>query len=154
MSGCVFFLMSKCTMIKICEHCSAEYSVVDNQETTQKYCSKSCKDKRAYYLAKSVGHIKAFKSGYPRAMSIRLYMKARNADISCPCHYCGARLYPDTFQLDHMEALPVKKTMSAEKWREIYRDESNLVVCCASCNREKAGTPYLPFLEKKKNDTV
>ena len=148
------FLMSKCTMIKICEHCSAEYSVVDNQETTQKYCSKSCKDKRAYYLAKSVGHIKAFKSGYPRAMSIRLYMKARNADISCPCHYCGARLYPDTFQLDHMEALPVKKTMSAEKWREIYRDESNLVVCCASCNREKAGTPYLTFLEKKKNDTV
>ena len=154
MSGCVFFLMSKCTMIKICEHCSAEYSVVDNQETTQKYCSKSWKDKRAYYLAKSVGHIKAFKSGYPRAMSIRLYMKARNADISCPCHYCGARLYPDTFQLDHMEALPVKKTMSAEKWREIYRDESNLVVCCASCNREKAGTPYLTFLEKKKNDTV
>ena len=148
-------LMSECTMPKICEYCKKEYDPAPyHNGSGQKYCSISCKDKNAYHLAKSVGHIKAFKSGYPRAMSIRLYMKARNEDISCPCHYCGARLYPDTFQLDHMEALPVKKTMSAEKWREIYRDESNLVVCCSSCNREKAGTPYLTFLESKKNDTV
>ena len=141
-------------MIKVCEHCGTEYFPVETQEAKQKYCSKSCKDKRAYYLAKNAGKIRAFKSGYPRAMSIRLYVKARNEDISCPWHYCGARLYPHNFELDHMEALPVKETMSKEKWREIYRDESNLVVCCLSCNREKAGTPYLTFLESKKNATV
>ena len=144
-------LMSKCTMIKICEYCSAEYSAVDNQETTQKYCSRSCKDKQAYYLAKDAGKIRAFKSGFPRAMSIRLYMRARNSDISCPCHYCGTRLYPDNFQLDHMKRLPTEKLMSKEEWRKVYRDESNLVVCCESCNRQKAGMDYEKFKEIKKN---
>ena len=138
-------------MIKICEHCSAEYSAVDNQETTQKYCSRSCKDKRAYYLAKDAGKIRAFKSGFSRAMSIRLYMKARNSDISCPCHYCGTRLYPDNFQLDHMVALPTKKTMSKEEWRKVYREESNLVVCCSSCNRQKGSMDYKKFKELKQN---
>ena len=148
-------LMSKCTMSRICEYCKEEYEPHPYHNGGQsKYCSTSCKDKKAYYIAKDAGHIKAFKTGYPRAMSIRLYMKARNEDISCPCHYCGARLYPHNFELDHMEALPVKETMSKEKWREIYRDESNLVVCCSSCNRLKAGIPYETFKERKKNAIV
>jgi hypothetical protein len=141
-------------MKKVCEYCQEEYYPSGNQHTTQKYCSISCKDKNSYQLAKSVGHIKAFKSGYPRQMSIRLYMQARNSDISCPCHYCGTRLYPHNFQLDHMEALPVKKLTSKEKWREIYRDESNLVVCCSSCNRQKAGMSYSTFKELKQNAKI
>ena len=139
-------------MLKICEFCKEEYKTHPyHSGTGQKYCSKSCKNKNAYHLAKSVGHIKAFKSGYPRAMSIRLYMKARNEDISCPCHYCQARVYPENFQLDHMKPLPVKKLTSKEKWKKIYQDESNLVVCCTSCNRQKAGTSYSTFKELKKN---
>ena len=145
-------LMSKCTMSRICEYCKEEYDPNPYHNGGQsKYCSTSCKDKTAYYKAKEAGHIKAFKSGYPRAMSIRLYMQARNADISCPCHYCQARVYPDTFQLDHKTALPTDKVMTKEEWRILYRDESNLVVCCSSCNRLKAGIPYETFKERKKN---
>jgi len=139
-------------MSRICEYCKKEYDPHPYHNGGQsKYCSTSCKDKTAYYKAKDAGHIKAFKSGYPRAMSIRHYMKARNEDISCPCHYCQARIYPDNFQLDHMKPLPVEKLTSKEKWKEIYQDESNLVVCCTSCNRQKAGTSYSTFKELKKN---
>tara|TARA_R110000737_G_scaffold283213_1_gene289808 strand:+ start:241 stop:654 length:414 start_codon:yes stop_codon:yes gene_type:complete len=135
-------------MIKVCCHCKADYepTVNGSQSDVQKYCSVSCKEKAQYYRAKESGHIRAKKSGYPRKLSIRLYMLARNSDISVPCHYCSTRLTPDNFQLDHK--VPMSKggfTTKAE-----IQEESNLVVCCDSCNREKGHEySYEQFMEMK-----
>lgn len=135
-------------MIKVCCHCKEEYEPTANgsQSGIQKYCSVSCKDKAQYYRAKESGHIRAKKSGYPRKLSIRLYMLARNSDISAPCHYCSTRLTPENFQLDHK--VPMSK--GGFTTRSEIQEESNLVVCCDACNREKGHTySYEQFLEMK-----
>jgi 5-methylcytosine-specific restriction endonuclease McrA len=135
--------------MKICENCGEDY--LPRQPSTQKFCSISCKDKAQYNRAKASNHIRAKKSGYPRKLSIRLYMLARNSDITCPCEYCGVRLTPDTFQLDHK--IPMSKggfTTKAE-----LQQESNLAVCCESCNRQKGHLyTYEQFKKLKQNAKI
>ena len=133
-------------IFKVCEQCGEQYIPNPNGVTVQKYCSISCKDKAQYQRAKESGHIRAKKSGYPRKLSVRLYMLARNSDITAPCHYCQKRLTPDNFQLDHK--VPMSK--GNFKTKAEIQDESNLVVCCDSCNREKGfHYSYEEFMQMK-----
>ena len=135
--------------LKKCEQCGELYIPHSTNTTVQKYCSTSCKDKAQYYRAKKAGHIRAKKSGYPRKLSIKLYMIARNSDITVPCHYCQKRLMPDNFQLDHK--VPLSK--GGFKTKKEMQDETNLVVCCDSCNREKGYTyTYEEFIKMKKSN--
>ena len=129
-----------------CNHCGVDYEPI--QPSRQKFCSISCKDKHQYHINKKSGNIRAFKSGYPRKLSIKLYMIARNSDLTAPCHYCHTRLTPDNFQLDHKVAMSKGGfTTKAE-----IQQESNLVVCCESCNRQKGHHyTYEQFLAMKQD---
>jgi len=135
-------------MIKICEYCKEEYetTVGGHRGNYQKYCSVSCKDKFQYQRNKAKGSIRSKKSGYPRSLSITLYMEARNSDITVPCHYCSTRLKPDNFQIDHKVAM----SKGGFKTRAEIQDPNNLVICCEECNREKGHTyDYEEFMEMK-----
>tara|TARA_R100000781_G_C4070056_1_gene124166 strand:- start:930 stop:1208 length:279 start_codon:yes stop_codon:yes gene_type:complete len=91
------------------------------------------------------------KSGYPRQVSIRLYMKARNSDMSAPCHYCQTRVFPDNFQIDHKIAM----SKGNFKTKADIQEESNLVICCIDCNREKGNHySYEEFLALKQNADI
>jgi len=135
-------------VIKICEYCEQPYGADKNKHNAakQKYCSISCKDKAQYKKNKAEGNIRSMKSGYPRKLSIKKYMEARNSDITVPCHYCQTRLTPETFQLDHKVAM----SKGGFTTRAEIQNESNLVVCCADCNKEKGNTyTYEEFKELK-----
>ena len=109
--------------------------------TVQKYCSRSCKDKKAWSRFKESGDIRRRKGGYNRTVYIRLWMKARQSDNTAPCHYCKKRLTPENFVLDHK--VPLTKLTS----REEMMDESNLAVCCTDCNVRKGSKNYEEFME-------
>ena len=109
--------------------------------TVQKYCSRSCKEKKAWSRFKESGDIRRRKGGYNRTVYIRLWMKARQSDNTAPCHYCQKRLTPDNFVLDH------KVTLTKLTSRKEMMDESNLVVCCTNCNVRKGSSSYEEFME-------
>jgi 5-methylcytosine-specific restriction endonuclease McrA len=72
-------------------------------------------------------------------------MNARQSDNTAPCHYCGTRLRPDNFVLDH------KIPISSLSTRKAIQDPTNLVVCCRECNIEKGNKyGYEAFLLMKK----
>lgn len=123
---------------KNCEQCGEQYSP---NSTVQKYCSRSCKDKKAWSRFKDSGDIRRRKGGYNRTVYIRLWMKARQSDMTAPCHYCKKRLSPDNFVLDHK--VPLTKLTS----RKEMMDESNLVVACTDCNIKKGSSSYENFIE-------
>ena len=129
---------------KVCEYCGNKYYPAGNQWTRQKFCSISCKDKKAYYRHKDAGHVRSFKGGYPRQVIIRKWVEAQRQDLgTVGCHYCKKRVTPDNFVLDHKRPL-----MSLTK--EEVKDEGNLVVCCRDCNIEKGSQiSYEEFLERK-----
>ena len=112
--------------------------------TVQKYCSRSCKDKKAWIRFKESGDVRSRKGGYNRTVYIRLWMKARQSDNTAPCHYCQKRLTPDNFVLDHK--VPLTKLTS----REEMMDESNLVVACYECNVRKGSSSYEEFTNSNK----
>ena len=135
--------------LKECEQCGEQYIPHSTNTSVQKYCSISCKDKAQYYRAKKSGHIRAKKTGYPRKLSVRLYMLARNSDITAPCHYCQKRLTPDNFQIDHK--VPMSK--GNFKTKAYIQEESNLVICCESCNRLKGNHySYEEFMQMKNGE--
>jgi 5-methylcytosine-specific restriction endonuclease McrA len=128
-------------LIKICEQCGAEF---DTQfSTVQKYCSKSCKEKKGWLRAKKAGKIRAKKGGYNRSTYINLFMNARQSDQTAPCHYCQSRVTPDNFVLDH------KVPISSLSTRDQIMDPTNLVVCCRSCNISKGTNSYEDFIKQK-----
>jgi len=129
---------------KNCEFCGARYVPKNSQYKTQKYCTKSCKD-RAYRKRESLKD-KPRKGGYPRRTYLKLWMKARNEDFTVPCHYCSKRLYPDDFCIDHKVAIKFLKT------REEITDESNLVISCWNCNHKKGSMSYTKFLKLKEKE--
>lgn len=118
-------------MDKICELCGKEYIPNEWNQTVQKYCSKSCKEKMTWRRQKASGHIRSKKGGYPRAIHIQLWMEARQSDNTAPCHYCKKRLIPDNFILDH------KVPVSSLTTKEEIQNPGNLVVCCKECNIKK-----------------
>jgi len=129
---------------KVCEYCGNKYYPSGNQWTKQKFCSISCKDKKAYYRNRDSGNVRSFKGGYPRQVIIRKWVEAQRQDLgTVGCHYCKKRVTPDNFVLDHKRPL-----MSLTK--EEVKDEGNLVVCCRDCNVEKGSQiSYEEFLERK-----
>jgi len=127
---------------KICEQCGEQYIANPHAITVQKYCSQTCKDKKAWIRFKESGDIRRRKGGYNRTVYIRTWMKARQSDNTAPCHYCKKRLRPDNFVLDHK--VPLTKLTS----REEMMDESNLVVCCRECNVMKGSLDYDEFIRR------
>lgn len=132
-------------MIKKCEHCGKDYSPNFRNRTVQKFCSRSCKDKATWKRNKETGHIRSFKGGYPRAVIIQKWLDAQKVDAgTVGCHYCGKRVTPETFQIDHMQ--PISKLSSKEQ----VKLATNLIICCEACNREKGSHyTYEEFLALK-----
>jgi len=141
--------------MKKCENCGEDYSPAEGQENNQKYCGMSCKDKAQYKRGKAEGHIRAMKSGYPRQVSIRLYMEARNSDVSAPCHYCKTRVYPDTFQIDHKIPMSRGYAEGLFKNKADLQNPDNLVISCEPCNRLKGNKySYEEFIAIKQNAEI
>jgi len=130
--------------MKKCETCGEDYSPNPNSISIQKYCSRSCKDKAAWKRNKEAGHIRSYKGGYPRAVVIQKWLDAQKQDEgTVACGYCGARVTPENFQLDHMK--PLSKLKKSQ-----VKLASNIIICCESCNREKGNRyTYEEFLAIK-----
>ena len=126
--------------IKICEQCGIEYTANKFQYSVQRYCTKSCKEKRRWERQIISGDIRHKKGGYNRSIYITKWMEARLSDNTAPCHYCKVRLTPEDFVLDHMT--PVTKLSTKAEMME----ESNLVVACRKCNQAKGSIGYEEFL--------
>ena len=137
-------------MIKKCEECGEDYSPNFRNRAVQKYCGRNCKDKASRKRNKETGHVRSFKGGYPRAVIIEKWIEAQKADEgTVACHYCGKRVTPETFQIDHMR--PISKLTSKEE----VKMAENLIICCESCNREKGHQyTYAEFLELKRNAKI
>ena len=129
-------------VIKICEQCGAEYTPNRFQYTNQRYCTRSCKEKRRWEKQIISGDIRHKKGGYNRSTYITKWMEARVSDNTAPWHYCKIRLTPDDFVLDHKT--PVTKLSTKAEMIE----ESNLVVACRKCNQAKGSLGYEEFLEQ------
>ena len=132
--------------MKKCENCGEVYSP---KSTVQKYCSLSCKGKAYWKRNKETGHIRAYKGGYPRAVVIQKWLEAQKQDEgTVGCHYCGTRVTPETFQIDHMK--PLSKLKKSQ-----VKLPSNLIICCESCNRQKGNIySYEEFLELKQDAKI
>ena len=129
---------------KICEQCGVEYTPNKSQYSRQRYCTRSCKEKRRWEKQIISGDIRHKKGGYNRSIYISKWAEARLSDNTAPCHYCKARLMPDDFVLDHK--IPISRlTTKAE-----IIDETNLVVACRKCNQAKGNMDYEEFLGKIK----
>ena len=126
---------------KICEQCGVEYTPNKSQFSRQRYCTRSCKEKRRWEKQIISGDIRHKKGGYNRSTYIIKWMEARLSDNTAPCHYCKIRLTPDDFVLDHK--IPVTKLSTKAEMIE----ESNLVVACRKCNQAKGSIGYDEFLE-------
>ena len=129
--------------IKICEQCGIEYTANKFQYSVQRYCTKSCKEKRRWERQIISGDIRHKKGGYNRSIYITKWMEARLSDNTAPCHYCKVRLTPEDFVLDHMT--PVTKLSTKAEMME----ESNLVVACRQCNQAKGSIGYEEFLGQR-----
>jgi len=128
--------------LKNCEQCGAKYAPKRYQSARQKYCSRSCKDKRRWERQIENGDIRQRKGGYNRSTYIGKWMEARLSDNTAPCHYCKTRLSPNDFVLDHK--VPMVKLTTKEQIIE----ESNLVVACRKCNQAKGSMDYEDFVEQ------
>lgn len=139
------------SLTKKCETCGNKYTPNSLALVTQKYCSRSCKDRMAWQKSKETGHIRSRKGGYNRSTYISLFLTARQSDQSAPCFYaqfdvnpkCSLRVSVDDFVLDH------KTPLSELSTRKEMLDVHNLVVCCRSCNNLKNTTSYENFINKK-----
>ena len=129
---------------KICEQCGVEYTPNRFQYARQRYCTRSCKDKRRWEKQVISGDIRHKKGGYNRSTYISKWMEARLSDNTAPCHYCKVRLTPDDFVLDHKTPIAMLTT------KEEMMDYSNLVVACRKCNQAKGSTRYEEFLKQVK----
>ena len=128
--------------VKRCEQCGSEYTANKFQYGRQRYCTRSCKEKRRWEKQIISGDIRHKKGGYNRSTYITKWMEARLSDNTAPCHYCKIRLTPDDFVLDHKT--PVAELTTKEELIE----ESNLVVACRKCNQAKGSIGYEEFLEQ------
>ena len=125
---------------KICEQCGVEYTPNKSQFSRQRYCTRSCKEKRRWEKQIISGDIRHKKGGYNRSTYIIKWMEARLSDNTAPCHYCKIRLTPNDFVLDHKT--PVTKLSTKAEMNE----ESNLVVACRKCNQAKGSMGYDEFI--------
>ena len=104
----------------------------------------------AWTKQKETGHIRTKKGGYNRSTYINLFLDARQADQTAPCHYaqfgvnpdCQLRVSSDDFILDH------KQPVSALSTRQEVMSPLNLVVCCRSCNILKSTKSYEDFIKQ------
>lgn len=130
--------MVKVAETKVCLVCGVDYVPVNNQYTRQKYCSKTCKEKKAWENCKEKG---IHKGGYSRHVPLVLWLKAKGIeDHTAPCHYCGTELAPTNFIIDHK----VPRSIVLDK-HKIKNDIDNMVICCKECNNNKGSADYETF---------
>ncbi len=130
--------------MKRCEFCGKFYKPKLYQETNQKYCNRSCKDKARYHAEKKKNKYFYRRGGYPRTTIIRLWCIAQNGDKEpkIKCHYCGILISPEEMNIDHKTPRRLLKT------REEVLLIDNLVCCCKSCNQKKGDLTYEEFVNE------
>ena len=143
--GCI--TMVKVAETKVCLVCGVDYVPVANQYKRQKYCSITCKYRKAWERSKEKG---IHKGGYSRHVPLVLWLKAKDIeDHTAPCHYCGTNLAPTTFIIDHK----IPRSVILDK-HKIKNDIDNMVICCKDCNNMKGSENYETFKARvDKNDT-
>ena len=123
---------------KVCLVCGVDYVPVANQYKRQKYCSMSCKNKKAWERNKEKG---IHKGGYSRHVPIILFLNAMGIDKHlAPCEYCGTKLEPTNFVIDHK----IPRSIVLDK-HKIKNDIQNMVLCCKDCNNMKGSENYKTF---------
>jgi len=131
-------------LTKTCLTCREKYK--PNQAATQKYCSRSCKDKAR--SIKLIAEGVPRKGGYNRSVYIRVWMKARSgfkdmAPFTAKCTYCNRdQGVDDNFTLDH-------STPRGELTYEQLRSEEFLVLSCYECNQAKGNMSVAEFTGEK-----
>ena len=140
--------MVKVAETKVCLVCGEDYVPVNNQYSRQKYCSMTCKYKKAWERSKEKG---IHKGGYSRHVPIVLFLNAMGIDKHlAPCEYCGTELEPTNFVIDHK----VPRSIVLDK-HKIKNDIQNMVLCCKDCNNMKGSENYETFkarMEKNEMD--
>mgnify|MGYP003676377666 FL=1 len=132
--------------MKICERCQEEYSPNPNAVTTQKYCSRKCKEAQFYMRQKAQGKPRKRKGGYNRTVYVTKFLEARASDNTAPCTFCKKRLSADSSEwvLDHK--VPLADLTSD------YQNPDNLCICCVECNKQKSNLySFDEFLALKQN---
>jgi len=127
--------------LKQCLECGEDYLPSSGQGKQQKYCSQTCKQRVRSRYNKKMGY---HKGGYPRALPIQLWMKARKEECwTAPCYYCGAKLAPQTgaFVIEHK----IPRIKVEPKTKEAMHDISNLEIACPRCNKLKATKDEITF---------
>jgi 5-methylcytosine-specific restriction endonuclease McrA len=126
---------------KTCLTCKGQY--IPNQPATQKYCSRSCKNKAR--SIKLIADGVPRKGGYNRSVYIRVWMKARSnfndtSPFTAKCTYCGRdQGVDDNFTLDH-------RVPRGELTYEQLKSEEFLVLACYECNQAKGEMSVEKFL--------
>ena len=133
---------------KVCLVCGMDYVPVANQYIRQKYCSMTCKYKKAWERSKEKG---IHKGGYSRHVPLVLWLKAKGIeDHKAPCHYCHTDLTPTNFIIDHK----VPRSVVLDK-HKIKNDILNMVICCKDCNNMKGSEDYETFKARvAENETL
>ena len=131
-----------------CEYCGEKYSPHPNALTTQKYCSRKCKEAQFYVRQKAEGKVRKRKGGYNRTVYVTKFMEARQSDNTAPCTFCRKRLEPEgDWVLDHKIPLSVLTSN--------FQDPGNLTLCCVDCNKQKSNLySFDEFLALKQNAKI
>ena len=131
--------------MKICENCGEDYSPNPYAETTQKYCSRKCKEANFYKRQREQGIVRKRKGGYNRTVYVTKFLEARQSDQTAPCTFCQKRLEPNgDWVLDHK--IPLVDLTSD------FQNPDNLCLCCSDCNKQKSNKyTFDEFLSLKQN---
>ena len=123
---------------KMCLVCGVDYVPVYGHYARQKYCSISCKRKKTDQNTKEKG---IYKGGYSRHVPIVLFLNAMGIKKHlAPCEYCGTKLEPTNFVIDHK----IPRSIILDK-HKIKNDIDNMVICCKECNNLKGSADYETF---------